>query len=114
MRISKAGAWCASLMCGLASICAAAGGSGLTLAEAIDNALTRSPELRSSAIRVTRAQAETAQAQLRPAPELSLELENFAGSGGMRGTEALESTLSFTQILELGGNPPGLGALADD
>lgn len=103
MRISKAGAWCASLMCGLASICAAADGSALTLAEAIDNALTRSPELRSSAFRATRAQAETTQAQLRPAPELSLELENFAGSGGTRGTDALESTLSFTQVLELGG-----------
>lgn len=103
MNISKAGAWCASLLCGLASICAAADGSGLTLAESIDNALARNPELRASAFRLQRAQAEVVQAQLRPAPELSLELENFAGSGDTRGTNALESTLSFTQVLELGG-----------
>ncbi len=103
MNISKAGAWCASLLCGLASICAAADGSGLTLAESIDNALARNPELRASAFRLQRAQAAIVQAQLRPAPELALELENFAGSGDTRGTNALESTLSFTQVLELGG-----------
>jgi len=103
MKISKAGAWCASLMCGLASVCATADDGGLTLADAINNALTRNPELRASAFRISRAQAELEEARLRPAPELALELENFAGSGDLHGTEALESTLSFTRVLELGG-----------
>jgi cobalt-zinc-cadmium efflux system outer membrane protein len=103
MKISKAGAWCASLLCGLASASLAADGAGLTLAEAIDNALARNPELRASALRLERAQAELEQAQLRPVPGLALELENFAGSGDTQGTDALESTLSFTQVLELGG-----------
>lgn len=103
MKISKAGAWCASLLCGLAGATLAADGAGLTLAEAIDNALARNPELRASALRIERAQAEMEQARLRPVPELALELENFAVSGDTRGTDALESTLSFTQVLELGG-----------
>lgn len=103
MKISRAAAWLACLWCGLAGFrAAAAHGAELTLAEAIDNALRRNPGLHASAFRLTRAQAETAQAQLRPAPELALELENFAGSGDMSGTDALESTLSFTQVLELG------------
>jgi len=101
MNISRAGAWCVSLLC--ASACVAAESSGLTLGQAIDNALARNPELRSSALRVERAQSELAMAQLRPVPGLALELENFGGSGENRGTDALESTLSFTQVLELGG-----------
>jgi cobalt-zinc-cadmium efflux system outer membrane protein len=104
MRISKAGAWFACLLCGLAGFrVAAADGTGLTLAQAIDNALRRNPELRASAFRITRAEAQIAQAGLRPVPELALDLENFAGSGDTSGTNALESTLSFTQVLELGG-----------
>jgi len=102
MRISKAGASIACLLCGLAGIRVAAADTGLTLAQAIDHALTRNPELRASAFRQTKAQAGMAQAQLRPAPELALELENFAGSGDTHDTNSLESTLSFTQILELG------------
>jgi len=113
MKISLRAAWLACLLCGLASLRVAAAGSELTLAEAIDNALRRNPALRASELRVTRAQAEMAQAQLRPAPELGLELENFAGSGDTSGTEALETTLSFTQVLELGDKRSARIALAE-
>jgi len=102
MKILKAGALLACLLCMFVRPGAAADSAGLTLAQAIDNALARNPELRSSAFRLTRAQAEMETARLRPAPELSLELENFAGSGETRGTDALETTLSFTQVVELG------------
>lgn len=103
MTISRAAAWLACLLCGLASCrVAAANSAELTLAQAIENALQRSPGLRASEFRLARTQAETAQAQLRPAPELALELENFAGSGDTSGTDALETTLSFTQVLEFG------------
>jgi cobalt-zinc-cadmium efflux system outer membrane protein len=101
MRISKAGAWLACLWCGVA-LAATPDDSALTLTQAIDNALTRNPELRGGALRQARAQAMLTQAQLRPATELALELENFSGSGDTRGADSLESTLSFTQILELG------------
>ncbi|HQW09980.1 MAG TPA: TolC family protein, partial [Steroidobacteraceae bacterium] len=49
------------------------------------------------------AQARSVQANLRPNPELALELENFGGSGEASDTGALETTLSLSQVLELGG-----------
>jgi cobalt-zinc-cadmium efflux system outer membrane protein len=49
------------------------------------------------------ADARIAQAGLRPNPELGITLENFGGSGSERGTDALESTLSLSQVIELGG-----------
>lgn len=101
MRISTAGAWLACLWCGFA-LAAPTEDGALTLTQAIDNALTRNPELRGGAFRQARAQAMLGQARLRPATELALDLENFAGSGETRGADSLESTLSFTQVLELG------------
>jgi len=52
------------------------------------------------------------QASARPNPELELELENFAGSGDMSGTDALESTLALSQLIELGGRRDARIALA--
>src|SRR5690606_25589212 len=43
------------------------------------------------------------QAHLRPNPELSLEIENVAGTGLFSGLNATEYTLSVGQQLELGG-----------
>ena len=51
----------------------------LTLAAALDAALRNHPDLRASAYEVGAAQARIVQAGLAPNPELSLELENFAG-----------------------------------
>jgi outer membrane protein, heavy metal efflux system len=113
MKISTAGAWFACLLCGLASFRAAADGGELTLTQAIDSALARNPELRASAFRLTRSQAEMETARLRPSPEVALELENFAGSGETRGTDALEATLSFTQVLEFGGKRGARVAVAE-
>lgn len=75
----------------------------LTLAQALDAALKNNPELSASRFELTAAQARILQATKRPNPEISLELENFAGSGEARGTDALESTLAFSQVVELGG-----------
>ena len=113
MKISKRAAWLACVLCGLASFRVAEAGAELTLAQAIDNALRRNPGLRASEFSLSRAQAEIAQAQLRPAPELALELENFAGSGDTSGTDALETTLSFTQVLELGDKRSARIAMAE-
>ena len=74
----------------------------LTLAAALDTALRNHPDLRASAYELTAAQARIIQAGLRPNPELSLELENFAGSGATRGADALETTLSLSQVVEWG------------
>jgi cobalt-zinc-cadmium efflux system outer membrane protein len=75
----------------------------ITLAQALDTALKNNPELAASRYELTAAQARIIQADLRLNPELGLELENFAGSGDVSGTDALETTLAFSQVIELGG-----------
>jgi cobalt-zinc-cadmium efflux system outer membrane protein len=49
------------------------------------------------------AQALVGQARLRPNPEVSLEVENIAGSGAFSGLSAIEYTLVVGQRIELGG-----------
>lgn len=49
------------------------------------------------------AQALVGQARLRPNPEVSLEVENIAGSGAFSGLSATEYTLVVGQRIELGG-----------
>lgn len=75
----------------------------ITLAQALDAALKSNPELTASRYELTAAQARIVQAGKRLNPELSLELENFAGGGEAQGTDALETTLAFSQVVELGG-----------
>ena len=74
----------------------------ITLAEAIDAALRSNPELLASAYELNAAQARIVQAGLRPNPELAAELENFAGRGSLRGVDGLETTLSLSQVIEMG------------
>jgi cobalt-zinc-cadmium efflux system outer membrane protein len=75
----------------------------ITLAQALDAALAINPELVASRFELNASQARIVQAGKRLNPELSLELENFAGSGANQGTDSLETTLSFSQVVELGG-----------
>ena len=75
----------------------------LTLAHAIDAALGSNPDLAASAFELSAAEARILQARLRLNPELDVELENFAGSRETQGTDALESTVSLSQVIELGG-----------
>ena len=75
----------------------------LTLDAAVSNALARNPDLAAGGFSLKAAEARITQARLRPNPEVSLELENFAGSGPLQGTDSLESTLSLSQVVELGG-----------
>lgn len=75
----------------------------LTLEDAIEAVLARNPDLAAGAFELKAADARITQAGLRPNPELSLELENFAGSGALQDTDGLESTLSLSQVIELGG-----------
>lgn len=75
----------------------------LTLTDAIAAALRRNPSLQNAAFDIRAADARIAQARLRPNPELGVTLENFGGSGNLRGTDSLESTLTLSQVIELGG-----------
>ncbi len=74
----------------------------ITLAEAVARTLTRSPELESYTYAIRAAEAERIQAGLRPNPELGVQFEDFAGTGNLRGARGLETTLSLSQVLELG------------
>lgn len=81
---------------------ASAHAAEVTLASAIDLALKRNPALIASRYELTASQARVVQAGLRPNPELSLEFENFAGRGELSGVKSLETTLSLSQVVELG------------
>jgi hypothetical protein len=85
----------------------------LTLAQAVELALRSNPELLASRYELTAAQARIVQADLRPNPDLDVELENFAGSGATTGTDALETTLSLSQVIELGGKRGSRRAAAE-
>jgi outer membrane protein, heavy metal efflux system len=78
-------------------------GGEITLAGAIDTALKRNPDLIASRYELTAAQARIVSAGARINPTLGVELENFAGAGTTRGVDALETTLSLSQVIELGG-----------
>ncbi|MBE3132438.1 MAG: TolC family protein [Acidobacteria bacterium] len=74
----------------------------LTLRQALALALMRSPELAGSAWEVRAAEARTLQAGLPPNPELSVETENFGGTGPLGGFKAAETTLQIGQVILLG------------
>ncbi len=76
---------------------------GLQLRQALALALEKNPGLRGFAWEVRAAEARTLQASLRPNPELDVEVENLAGSGGFSGTDAAETTITLSQLIELGG-----------
>jgi cobalt-zinc-cadmium efflux system outer membrane protein len=75
----------------------------LSLDEVLRAALLQNPELSSTAFEVRAAEAQTLQASVLPNPELELELEDFGGTGEVRGVQASESTLQLSQLVELGG-----------
>lgn len=74
----------------------------LTLADALRAASANNPALRSAPFELQALEGRREQAAARPNPELGLEFENFAGSGEFSGTDALESTLALSQLIELG------------
>jgi len=75
----------------------------LTLRQAIAAALQGNPKLQTFAFRLRVGDARLVQARLTPPLEASIELENFAGSGGTAGFDAAESTFALSKVIELGG-----------
>ena len=73
----------------------------LTLRAALARALTKSPELAAFPYEERAADARILQAGLTPNPEASLRVENFGPNHQF--SEANESTLELSQLLELGG-----------
>lgn len=77
-------------------------GELLTLDRAIMLALENNPDLRASKQLILASEARVIQEAKLQNPELDVELENFAGSGPLGGTKALETTVLIQQPIELG------------
>jgi cobalt-zinc-cadmium efflux system outer membrane protein len=75
----------------------------IALADALSAAVSRSPALVAFSWEVRARDAELLQAGAFPNPELATEVEDFAGSGERRGFGGSQTTLSFAQLIELGG-----------
>jgi cobalt-zinc-cadmium efflux system outer membrane protein len=77
--------------------------STLTLQQALEEAEARSPAIIAARAAVDAAEARVRQAGFRINPELSVEVENFAGTGELSGFRRTESTIALNQRLDLGG-----------
>lgn len=75
----------------------------LSLGQARAQALASSPALVAAKAAVSAAEGRARQAGFAPNPEASLESENLAGTGPMKGFDGAETTLSIGQRFELGG-----------
>ena len=86
----------------------------LTLEQALERVLARSPALQSAEFAARAAAERIGQARLSRPLRLNIQVENFAGSGAASGADALESTLSLGRILESGHKPELRGELAEE
>lgn len=75
----------------------------LTLEQALEEAEARSPAVIAARAAVQGAEARIRQAGFRTNPELSVEVENFAGSGNLSGFRGTETTVAVNQRLDIGG-----------
>ena len=74
----------------------------VTMKEAINRAVERSPAVKAAFTEIEARHGEAAQASYKPNPELSLDIENFLGSGAKSGFKVAEETLRISQSIELG------------
>lgn len=81
----------------------ATGGAQLTLEEALARTLHNNPELAAAGEELRAVAAEAESAGRLSNPELAITLENVAGAGAYRNTDAAELTIEVSQPLELGG-----------
>lgn len=75
----------------------------ISLRQALSLALMKNPRLAVFSWKVRAREARILQAGLLPNPELTIAVENFAGSGAFRGFAGAETTISLGQLIELGG-----------
>ncbi len=84
----------------------------LSLAEALSLALLHNPTLQEFAWEIRINDVKTLRAGLLPNPELGIEAENFLGSRKKRDFDQTETTVSISQLFELGGKRAKRKALA--
>lgn len=91
------------VMVGWTFVSPAAESNPLTLRDAVALVVENNAELAAFAAQSTALREQAAQRALPPHFTIELQLENFAGSGVLSGTEALETTLQLSRIVEPGG-----------
>lgn len=75
----------------------------LTLTSALASALAANPRLTAAERDIGMASGRNTQAGALPNPNLSLEVDNAAGSGSYQGLDLAEQTIQISQLVELGG-----------
>jgi cobalt-zinc-cadmium efflux system outer membrane protein len=76
----------------------------VTLEEALARAAAAEPGLAAAAAGVEAARAGVDQASVRLNPSLSVEAENFGGTGPLSGADSIETTATYEQIWQRGGD----------
>ena len=84
----------------------------VSLADALAQGAQNSPRVEQARAQAQAAEARARQAGVSPNPEISLEVENFAGTGPYRDTRSAETTLALSQRIELGGKRSARMAVA--
>lgn len=75
----------------------------LSLRDALALTLLKNPELAAFSWEIRAREAQALQSRVRTNPELTLGVENFAGGGQLSGFEGSETTVTLSQLVELGG-----------
>lgn len=97
------GVACGAVPAGRAATPVAVTAPALSLRQAIEAALRGNPALQLFAFEFRIQDARVQQSALRPATEVSLDVENFLGTGEARGVDGAEATFAISQVIELGG-----------
>lgn len=84
----------------------------VTLADALTRGQDLSPRIAKARAEVKAAEGRALQAGVRPNPELSVDVENFGGSGPYRSFDQTETTVAVSQQFELGGKRRARKAVA--
>ena len=74
----------------------------ITLRDVYAASLVRSPRLTRYAWEVRIREAQTLQSSFLPNPEIEIEVEEFGGSGDLSGFDSAETTVLFSQLIEIG------------
>ncbi len=94
----------ALLLAGAIAACGqAAQAEPIALGDALAQGVQTSPRAAQAKALADASEARARQVGVAPNPELSLEVENFAGSGAFQGLRSTEATLALSQRIELGG-----------
>ncbi len=103
----------ACLLISPSAVLFAADDAGLSLRDAIERAGNIRPELAGLVFETRLRESEARAAGLRPLPQLELAVEDALGSGTRSGFDSAQTTLSLSQLFELGGKRRGRLAVAE-